>query len=127
MMSEFPEQLKYNKDNSWVKVEGETATVGIIAPAAKKVQEFVFIQLPEKGKKIKQGENYVSVEAVKWSGHLSSPLSGEITEVNESLFDEPANINEDPYGSWIMKVKLDDPKEVEDLMGSEQAKKEYGE
>ncbi|MFP4423944.1 MAG: glycine cleavage system protein H [Candidatus Woesearchaeota archaeon] len=119
----LPDNLKYNKDNSWVKVEGDIATVGVIEPAAKKV-EFVFIQLPEK-KEIKKGDTYVSLEGVKWSGHLSSPVTGEVIEVNEPLFDEPSKINEDPYGEWIMKVKLDDPKEAENLMDSEQAKKEY--
>ncbi|MFW5879845.1 MAG: glycine cleavage system protein H [bacterium] len=121
---EIPNELKYNEDNSWVKVEGDTATVGITEPAAKKVQEFVFIQLPQK-EKIKQGEKYVSIEAVKWSGHLTSPVSGEIIEVNDSLFDEPGKINQEPYKNWIMKVKLDDPKEVENLMDAKQAEEFY--
>lgn len=122
---EFPKGLKYNKDYSWVKTEGNTATIGVVGPAAKKVQEFVFIQLPEKGKRIAQGDTYVSLEAIKWSGHLSSPVSGEIIEVNDSLFDEPGNINTDPYGSWIMKVKLDDKSEVDELFDSEKAKQIY--
>ncbi|MGM5488431.1 MAG: glycine cleavage system protein H [Nanobdellota archaeon] len=121
----LPENLKYNKDNSWVKFDGETATVGVAEPATKKV-EFVFIQLPEKGK-ITKGDTYVSLEGIKWSGHLASPVTGTVTEVNEQLFDEPSKINEDPYGQWIMKVTLADPNEVEELMDSDQAKKEYGE
>ncbi len=121
----FPKDLKYNKDYSWVKIEGNKAIVGIVGPAAKKVKEFVFIKLPEKGKKIKQGENYVSVEAVKWSGHLSSPVTGEIIEVNDSLFDEPSKINKEPYKNWIMKVKLDDSKETEKLLDANKAKKIY--
>lgn len=120
----IPNNLKYNKDYSWVKIEGSNAIVGIVEPAAKKVKEFVFIKLPEKGKKIKQGDNYVSVEAVKWSGHLSSPVSGEIIEVNDLLFDAPSNINKDPYDSWIMKVKLTD-KVIEGLMDSKEAEKFY--
>jgi len=92
--------------NSWVVQEGEIATVGVNEEAAKKVKEFVFIQLPKKGTKIKQGEDYCSLEALKWSGHIESPVSGEIIEVNDALFDEPSRINKDPYGSWIMKVKL---------------------
>jgi len=122
----IPDKLKYNKDYSWVKLEDGTATVGVVEPAAKKVKEFVFIKLPEKGKKIKQGETYVSLEAVKWSGHLSSPVSGEIAEVNDSLFDEPSRINSDPYGSWIMKVKLSDLKEADKLMNKEEALEFYG-
>lgn len=124
---EYPKELKYNKDYSWVKKDGDRVSVGIISPSAKKVKEFVFIKLPEKEKDIKRGDTYVSVEAVKWSGHLSSPVSGKITEVNEALFDEPAKINEDPYGSWIMKVELKDPEEFDGLMDSEEAKKYYEE
>ncbi len=121
----IPNDLKYNKDYSWVRIEGENAVVGIVEPAVKKVKEFVFIKLPDKGRKIKPGENYVSVEAVKWSGHLSSPVSGEIIEVNDSLFDEPSKINKEPYKSWIMKVKLDNPKEAEALMSSKEAENFY--
>jgi len=126
-MSEgFPENLYYNKDYSWVQIDKDVATVGVVGPAAKRVKEFVFIKLPEKGKKIKKGDTYVSLEAVKWSGHLSSPVSGEIVEVNEALFNEPSKINKDPYNSWVMKVKLDDLNEVEGMMTSEEAAKFYG-
>ncbi len=111
----LPKNLYYNKDYSWVKIEGDTAIVGIIEPAAKRVKEFVFIMLPKKGKKIKIGETYVSLEAIKWSGHLSSPVSGEIIDVNESLFDNPSKINKKPYDSWIMKVKLDNKEQIKKL------------
>ncbi len=126
-MSEYklPSNLKYNNDYSWIKFDEDTATVGITEPAAKKVKEFVFIKLPEKGKKLKAGETYVSLEAVKWSGHLSSPVSGEIIEVNDSLFDEPSKINKDPYGSWIMKAKIEDKKETDKLLDSTEAEKAY--
>lgn len=126
MGEDFPEGLKYNEDNSWVKVEDDTVMVGVVGSAAKKVKEFVFIKLPEKGEKIKKGEEYVSLEAVKWTGHLSSPVSGEIVEVNEKLFDEPSRINEDPYGSWIMKVRLSDRRELDKLMDAKKAKEYYG-
>ncbi|MEM5871321.1 MAG: glycine cleavage system protein GcvH [Candidatus Aenigmatarchaeota archaeon] len=119
----LPNDLLYNKDYSWVKVEGEIAIVGVTEPAAKKVKEFVFIKLPEKGRKIKKGETYVSLEAVKWSGHLSSPVSGEVIDVNEKLFDEPSLINKDPYGSWIMKVKISDKSELKSLMKAKEIEK----
>ena len=120
----FPENLLYNKDYSWVKIDGDTATLGLIGPAASQVEEFVFIQLPEKGQKLNRGDNYISLEAVKWSGHLSSPLSGEVVEVNSPLFDEPGTINQDPYGEgWIVKIKMSDQKETEDLLGPEEAQK----
>ncbi|MGM5484672.1 MAG: glycine cleavage system protein H [Nanobdellota archaeon] len=125
MTDEFPGNLKYNKDNSWVKVEGDTATIGVVSKAAENAQEFAFIKLPEKGKKIKQGDTYVSLEAVKWSGHLSSPVTGEVVEVNDPLFDDPSKINNDPYGEWIMKVRMDDPRETDSLMDAEEAKKKY--
>ena len=125
MENEFPEWLRYSEDNSWVKVEENIAIIGIIEWAAKKVREFVFIKLPEKGKRIKKSDIYISLEAIKWSGHLSSPVSGEIIEVNEKLFDEPSKINEDPYGSWIMKVKLSDKRELNKLMDAKKAKEFY--
>lgn len=123
----LPDELKYNDDYSWVKIDGDTAKVGVIAPAAKRVKKFVFIDLPEEGEEIEKGENYVSLEAVKWSGHLSSPVSGRIVEVNKELFDEPSRINEDPYGSWVMKVKLDDEEQTSKLMSTEEAKEFYEE
>lgn len=125
-MESLPKELKYTKDYSWVKMDGDTATVGVVGPAAKKVKEFVFIKLPEKGKTLKAGETYVSLEAVKWSGHLSSPVSGEITEVNDSLFDEPSKINKEPYKSWIMKIKIEDKKEADGLLDSKEAEEVYG-
>ncbi len=94
-------------DDSWVKEEGDIVVVGVNKDAASKVKEFVFVKLPEKGKDIKKGEEYVSLEAVKWSGHLESPVEGEIVEVNDTVSDDPSLINKDPEGKgWIMKVKL---------------------
>jgi len=121
MSEKLPENLLYSRDYSWVKIEGSTAIVGVIEPAAKKVKEFVFVKLPVKGKKIRQGETYVSLEAVKWSGHLSSPVSGEIAEVNDALFDRPSDINKDPYGSWIMKVRMSNSSEAKSLMKAKEA------
>src|SRR6056297_2265072 len=119
----LPEDLLYNKDYSWVKINENEAVLGLIKPAAEKVQEFVFIDLPKKGQKLNKGDTYTSLEAVKWSGHLSSPLSGEIIEVNDKLFDEPGIINEDPYGKgWISKIKLSEPKEKEELFSADEIK-----
>ena len=124
---DYPKDLKYNKDYSWVMIDGKTATFGIIGSCAKKVKEFVFINLSEKGKDIKSGDIYVSVEAIKWSGHLSSPLSGKIIDVNDSLFDEPEKINKDPYGSWIVRLELKDLKDVQNLMDYQEARRYYEE
>ena len=111
---ELPDELLYNKDSSWVKVEGDVFVIGIIEPVAKVLKEFLFVKLPDM-KKIKSGETYVSLETLKWSGHFSSPLSGDIIEVNEDLYDEPGRINEDPYGAWIVKMKITDKEELKNL------------
>ncbi len=117
----LPKNLKYNKDYSWVDIKKDVATIGIIEPAVKSVEEFVFVMLPKKGKKIKKREEYVSLESLKWSGHLSSPLSGEIIEVNEPLYDEPSEINKNPYKNWIIKIKVSNPKETKELLNSNEA------
>ena len=118
---EFPEQLYYNDDYSWVRLDGDTAIVGVSDFGAKLVKQFVFVELPKKGKEIKKGDVYVSLESIKWSGHLKSPVSGTIVDVNESLFDNPEIINKEPYGKgWIMKVKLSDKNELKELMNADQ-------
>ena len=117
---EIKEGLLYNDDYSWMKIEGNIATIGVNDIGAKLANEFVFIRLPEKGKEIKKGEVYVSLEAVKWSGHLTSPVSGKIVDVNERVFDEPALINRVPYSNWIMKVELENKEEVKELMSAGQ-------
>jgi glycine cleavage system H protein len=120
---DLPKDLLYNKDSSWVKIDGDIATMGMTKPSADKVKEFAFIQLPEKNKKIKKGETYCSLEAIKWSGHLSSPLSGEIIEVNKPLFDDPSIINKDPYEKgWIVKLKISNKNELENLIRASEVK-----
>lgn len=116
---ELPDTLLYNKDSSWIKLDGNYAYIGVIEPVCKVLKEFLFIKLPELGK-IQKGEVYVSLETLKWSGHLKSPLTGVVEEVNESLFDEPERINEDPYGSWIAKIKIENTDELEDLFKPEE-------
>ena len=118
--AELPDDLKYNKDNSWVRVEGDMAIIGVTDLAAKQVNEFVFINLPKKEQQVLKGNTYVSLESVKWSGHLSCPVSGKITEVNEALFDKPAKINKNPYESWIIKVKMSNKDELNDLLTAQQ-------
>lgn len=120
----LPDELSYDKDSSWVKVENNTALVGVTQPKIKQAQELVFAELPEVGKKIRKGDVYITLESVKWSGHISSPVSGEILEVNDEIFDEPSKLNEDPYKNWVMKVKLDDARQTDELLNSEQLAEE---
>ena len=116
----LPKDLKYNKDYSWIKITNDIATIGVTHFLTQRVKEFVFIKLPEQGQTVKKGETYVSLESIKWSGHISSPLTGKITEVNTSLFDEPSEINNNPYDSWIMKIQIKAKSEVDELMDSNQ-------
>ncbi len=116
----FPKGFLYDKGYSWVKIEGDIAEVGIAKPLAASTKEIVFVELPKKGN-IKKGDTYVSLESIKWTGHLESPVEGEIIEVNEKLLDEPSLINREPYKSWIMKVKLS--KKPDDLLDAEQKSK----
>lgn len=121
MEKDLPKKLYYNQDYSWVKIEDDIATLGIVKPAADKVKEFVFIKLPEVGKTIKKGDVYASLEAVKWTGHLSSPLSGKVESVNEEVFDEPSIINEDAYEKgWIAKIKISTPGEKNELLSAKE-------
>ena len=124
---EFPNELLYTKDYSWVKIERRVAFLGVVEPAAKLVKEFVFISLPREGRSIKKGDTYVSLEAMKWSGHLSSPFSGEILKVNNSLYDNPSSINKNPYSSWIVKISIKNPEEKGELMGPREARKWFQE
>ncbi len=115
----FPDNLFYNKDYSWVRRDKDKiVTVGVTDLGAKLVKQFVFVDLP-KLKDVKQGEVYVSLESVKWSGHLKSPISGRVVEVNNELIDSPELINQDPYGrGWIMRVEVSDLQELKSLLTS---------
>ena len=118
-----PEELKYTEEHEWVKVEGDIAIVGITDFAQNELSDIVYVELPEVGKNIKKGDVIATVEAVKTVADVYSPVSGEIIEVNEKLKDEPSIINNDPYGEgWMIKVKLSNPTEVDDLMNADQYK-----
>jgi glycine cleavage system H protein len=118
----LPKNLKYNKQ-VWVELSGDVATLGLTDYGLKAAKELVFIDLPKKGQKLKKGETFVSIESIKWSGHIDSPLSGEVTDVNEALFDDPAKMNKEPYKSWICKATISDNRELDDLLSAEEAAK----
>lgn len=112
----LPNDRFYDDQYTWITMQEDIISVGIVKPAADLVKEFVFIQLPQKGRKIKKGDVYVSVEAVKWSGHMKSPVTGTITEVNDKLFDDPSLINKEPYKEWIAKIKIENKEELKNLV-----------
>ena len=119
---EVPEQLYYTKEHEWVRVSENMATVGITDYAQKSLHEVVYVELPEVGRELTQGEVMGSVESVKAVSDIYAPVSGKVVEVNEKLLDEPETLNNDPYGEgWIAKIELtnfeDDKKK---LMTAEQ-------
>ena len=113
----LPQDLKYSKDHEWIKVEGNTATIGITDFAQSELGDIVFVELPEEGDDLSQGDSFCSVESVKTVSDLVAPVSGSIVSVNEELEDSPELVNEDPYeGAWMMKVELSDESELEGLL-----------
>ncbi|MBR4308832.1 MAG: glycine cleavage system protein GcvH [Oscillospiraceae bacterium] len=101
----FPAELKYSKSHEWIKYEGDVAIIGISDYAQDALGDVVFVNLPSVGDEVTAGESFGDVESVKAVSDLISPVSGVICEVNEDLDDSPENLNEDPYGAWIIKVE----------------------
>lgn len=118
-MSKILEELRYADSHEWVKLEGDVATVGITDYAQHALGNIVYVDMPEVGDEVSQGEDFGAVESVKAASDLVSPISGEVVEINEALEDEPELINQDPYGAWIMKVKVSDASEIENLLDAE--------
>lgn len=110
----------YTQDHEWIAVEGEIGTVGITDHAQEQLGDVVFVELPDVGESYSQGDEVGTVESVKAASELYAPVSGEVTEVNEELGDEPAKVNQDPTGEgWMYKVRLADTSELNDLMDAD--------
>ena len=113
----YPDELKYHPEHDWARIEGDEATFGITWYAQDALGEVVFFEPPEVGSEISKDQPYAEVESVKAVSDVYAPLSGEVTAVNEALTDNPEQINEDPYGEgWLVKVRLAEPSEVDQLM-----------
>ena len=113
----YPSDLKYHAEHDWARIDGDIATMGITWYAQEQLGEVVFFDPPEVGATVKKDTPYAEVESVKAVSDVVAPLSGEITEVNEAAAESPEKINGDPYGEgWLVKVKLSDPSEADDLM-----------
>ena len=118
-MANIPEDLHYSKDHEWVRVEGDVGTVGITDHAQDSLGDVVFVELPRVGDRFEAHESFGNVESVKAVSELYCPASGEVTEVNEALQDEPEKVNTDPYGAgWMIKLRLNDRGEVDKLMNA---------
>ncbi len=105
MSYNVPEDLKYSEEHEWIKIEGDTVTIGITDYAQAKLTDIVFVELPDSGEAIKAGDEFGSIESVKSVSDLIAPISGEVIERNEALDDAPEKTNTDPYGSWMIKIK----------------------
>lgn len=113
----FPAELKYTKDHEWIKIEGNTATVGITEFAQRELGDIVFVDISTKGQALGANEIFGSVEAVKTVSDLYLPVAGTITEVNPGLESNPENVNSDPYGAgWMIKMTIDNMGDVDGLL-----------
>ncbi len=127
-MSNVPSDLKYTKSHEWVRLSGDTATVGITDHAQHELTDIVFVELPDVGRKIRSGDACAVVESVKTASDIYSPLSGEILEANKLVVDDPALVNSDPYAAgWFFKIKLNNAAELKVLLSPEQYKAQIGE
>jgi glycine cleavage system H protein len=120
----YPEDLRYHREHDWARIEGDNATFGITWYAQDALGEVVFFDPPEPGADVKKDESYADIDSTKASSEIYAPMSGEVTEVNAKIEDGPEAVNEDPYGEgWLVKVKLSDPSEADDLMDAAAYKK----
>jgi glycine cleavage system H protein len=116
--------IKFLKSHEWVRVEGNIGTIGISDHAQNEMGDIVYVELPEIGTKIKKGETFMSMESAKSAEDVYAPVSGTVKEVNTELEDSPELVNEDAEGKgWFVKVELDDPSELDDLIGEEDYRK----
>ncbi len=119
----IPENLKYTKDHEWIRVEGEEAFVGITEFASKELGDIVFVEVETEGETLDKEETFGTIEAVKTVSDMFMPVSGEVLEFNENLESAPESINQDPYGEgWIIKIKVADSAELDELLTAEQYK-----
>ncbi len=113
----LPDDVKYTKDHEWARQDGDIITIGINDYAQDQLGEVVFVEMPEVGDSFSQGDEFGSVESVKAVSEIYIPVSGEVVEINEALEDEPELVNNDCYtGGWLIKIKPEDPSEMDGLM-----------
>lgn len=112
--------LKYCKEHTWVKVDGEYAYIGITDYAQDQLGEILFVEMPEVEDELTKGSDFGVVESSKVASDLIAPISGEVVEINEKLEDEPEYINDEPYEAWIIKVKISDEDEISSLLNSDE-------
>ena len=115
----YPTELKYTKDHEWLRLSKGTGQVGITDYAQEQLGDVVYVELPEVGRVLAQGDQFGSVESVKAVSDLYCPVSGEVVEVNSALETQPELVNKDPHGNWMIVVKLTSPDELESLIDAD--------
>ena len=116
----YPSDRRYTKDHEWVSVSGSQGRVGVTDYAQKQLGDVVFVELPEVGRTVQQGQACGTIESVKAVSELYSPVSGKVVEVNPAVSAKPETVNTDPHGSWLVVIELSNPKELEALLTSDQ-------
>ena len=119
-MSKVLENLRYSETHEWVKVEGDIAIVGVTDFAQSEMGDITYVDMPDVDDEVVKDEEFGALESVKASSDLISPVSGVVVENNEALEDAPELVNQDPYENWIIKVKMSDPEELNDLISAEE-------
>ncbi len=116
-MAHYPSDLRYTKDHEWARLEGDIVVVGVTAFAVSELGDIAHVELPEPGTEVDAETAFGDIESVKTASELFAPVSGEITEINEDLADQPELVNDSPYGEgWLVKIKVSDSSEVDKLM-----------
>jgi glycine cleavage system H protein len=116
---EYPDDLYYNREHIWVRVQGNRGTVGVTDFAQREMGELLFVDLPEEGAQVEKDDVFGTIESSKTVAELHSPLSGGVLSINKDLEEEPSLVNDDPYGSgWLVVIEVEDPKELEDLLNA---------
>lgn len=115
--------LYYSNDHEWVKVDGDFAFVGIADYAQNHLGDIVYVELPDVDDELEKEDSFAAVESVKAAADVYLPVAGTVVEVNEALEDDPALLNADPYENWIIKIRISDKAELDDLMSSEEYEK----
>jgi glycine cleavage system H protein len=119
-MAAYPSGFKYTKDHEWIDIAGDRGKIGITDYAQQQLGDVVYVELPEVGAKLKQGQSFGTIESVKAVSELYSPVSGEVAEINTSLKDKPETVNSDPHGNWMIVIKLTNPGETRALLDASQ-------
>lgn len=123
----IPASLKYTEDHEWIKIDGDVATIGVTDFAQQQLGDVVFVEIETEGENLAKGETFGTIEAVKTVSDLFMPFSGEVMELNPELENTPESVNNDPYGAgWMIKVKIENTTELNDLLSAEDYKENIG-